>query len=84
MGYLRLRDKDKIFATETLEILIEDRRTTHREKINKKRNVVTLQDGDIVIARREVISDKMMNRVGKLTYQVSGRFRITRSTGHGS
>ena len=84
MEYLRLTDKDKIFATEILEILIEDRRTTHRKRINNKRNVVTLQDGDIVMARREVMSDKTKNRVGKLTYQVSGPFRITRSTSHGS
>ena len=84
LEYLRLTDKDKIFATEILEILIEDRRTTHRKRINNKRNVVTLQDGDIVMARREVMSDKTKNRVGKLTYQVSGPFRVTRSTGHGS
>ena len=36
------------------------------------------------MARREVMSDKAKNRVGKLTYQFSGTFRITRSTGHGS
>ena len=40
--YLRLTDKYRIFAMKVLKILIEDRRTTHRERINNKRNVVTL------------------------------------------
>ena len=65
--YLRLTDKDKVFATEVLKMLVEDRRTTHRERINNKRNVVTLQKGDIVMARREVMSNKDKDRVGKLT-----------------
>ena len=36
------------------------------------------------MTRREVMSDKTKNRVGKLTYQVSGSFRITQSTDQGS
>ena len=65
--YLRLIDKDRIFATQVLKILIEDRHTTHRERINNKRNVVTLQKGDIVMVRREVMSNKDKGRMGKLT-----------------
>ena len=36
------------------------------------------------MTRREVMSNKHKNRVGKLTYSVSGPFLITRPTGHGS
>ena len=82
--YLRLTDKDRIFSTEILKILIEDRRTAHRDRINNNRNVVTLLLGDVVMTRREVMSDKAKNKVGKLTYQVSGPFVITKATGHGS
>ena len=35
MKYLRLTDKDKTFATEILKILVEDRRTAHRDRIKK-------------------------------------------------
>ena len=82
--YLRLTDKDRIFSTEILKILIEDRRTAHRDRINNNCNVVTLLHGDVVMARREVMNDKAKNKVGKLTYQVSGPFVITKATGHGS
>jgi len=36
------------------------------------------------MARREVFSNKAKHRVGKLQYQVSGSFVISRATGHGS
>ena len=82
--YLRLTDKDRIFSTEILKILIENKRTTNRDRINNQRNVVTLLRGDVIMARREVMSERSKNKVGKLTYQVSGPFLITRATGHGS
>ena len=48
--YLGLMDKDRSFATEIL-ILIEDRHTTHRDRINDNYIVVILLSGDIVMAR---------------------------------
>ena len=56
----------------------------HRDRIINNRNVVTLLRGDVVMARQEFMSDKTRNKVGKLTYQVSGPFVITKATGHGS
>ena len=61
--YLQLTDKDRIYVTENQKILIEGRRTTHRDQINNKRNVVTLQKGYIVMARREFMSEKAKDRV---------------------
>ena len=63
---------------------MEDRRTAHRDRINNNQNIVTFQQGNVVVARREVFSDKAKHRVGKLQYQISGPFVITRATGHGS
>ena len=82
--YLWLTDKDRIFTTKILKILIEDRRTTHRERITNKRNVVALQKGDTIMATREVMSNKDKDWVGKLTYSVSGPFIITQVIGYGS
>ena len=84
LEYLRLTDKDRIFSTEILKILIEDIRTIHRDRINNQRNIVMLLRGSVVMDQREVMSEKSKNKVGKLTYQVSGPFVITRATGHGS
>ena len=52
--YLRLIDSSKHFASEILKILIENRRTVHRERINNYRNIVLLVVGDVVKARRKV------------------------------
>ena len=65
-------------------MLIEDKRTTHCDRINNKCNVVTLLNDDMFMTKWEVLSDKSKNKVGKLTYLVSRSFIITRSTGHGS
>ena len=45
--------------------------------------MVTLLSGDIVIARREVLSDAAIDKVGKIIYHVSRPFITTESTGHG-
>ena len=55
--YLCLTDKYRIFATDILKILTEYRRTTHRDRISNNRNIVTLLSGDIIMERREVLSD---------------------------
>ena len=49
LEYLRLTDKDKIFATEILKILVEDRRTAHRDRINNNWNIVTVTSSWLVV-----------------------------------
>ena len=83
VNYLRLTDSSKHFASEILKILIEDRCTVHRERINNQRNIVSFDVGDVVMARREVQSNKSTNKVGKLCYQVRGPFVIVKPTGTG-
>ena len=62
---------------------IEDRRTVHRERINNQHNIVSSDVGDVLLARREVQSNKSTNKVGKLCYQVRGPFVIVKPTGTG-
>ena len=50
-----LTDLSRKFYT---SFLIEDRNTTHRERINTSRNIVRLKPNDIVMAQIEVQSDK--------------------------
>ena len=42
LSYLRLTDSNRHFASAILEILIEDRRTDHVERINNSRNMVII------------------------------------------
>ena len=58
LDYLKLTDSSRDFSSSILKILIEDRRTTHVERINNGRNVVLLEPGDIVINRTTVQSNK--------------------------
>lgn len=74
----------RAFDMSILQILVEDRQTTHREYSNTKRNIVRLKSNDIVVARTEVQSDKAKGKVAKLSYHVSGSFRILRYTGQSS
>lgn len=84
LEYLLLNHTDRSFATSILQILIEDRRVKHAERINNNRNIITYKAGDLVMTRTEVQSDAKYGRVGKLSYQVSGPFRIIRYPDHGS
>ena len=84
ISYLRLTDSNCHFATVILKILIEDRRTTHAERINNGRNILTIHPGDIVMAHTAVQSDKIKDKVAKIRYQVRGPFQIIKGTGRGS
>ena len=81
--YLRLTDSSKHFTTEILKILIEGRRTVHRERINNSRKIVSFFAGNVTMARKEVQSNKSTNKVGKLCYQIRGPFTTVKSTRHG-
>ena len=56
-----------------LQSLIEERRTTHRERINTNCNIVRLKSNDQI--------DKAQGKVAKLSYQASGPFIILKFTG---
>ena len=73
---LRLTDSNRHFTIVILKTLIEDFRTTHAERIDNSRNIVTIHPGDIVMARTSVQSDKSKDKVTKLRYQVRGPFQI--------
>ena len=65
-------------------MIIEDRRTTHAERINNNRNLVILKPEDIVMARTTIQSDKKKEKIAKLCYAVRGPYQFLRNTGHGS
>ena len=54
LDYLKLTGSSRHFSFSILKILIEDRRTAHTERINNNRNVLVLEPGDIVMARRAI------------------------------
>ena len=58
---LRLTDSNHRFSSSILNILIEDRREAHSERVNNNKNIVELVVGDIVMARTAVQSDEPMN-----------------------
>ena len=67
-----------------MKILIEDKRTTHTERINNNHNVVVLEYGDIVMVRTAIQSNTHNEKVAKLCYAVRGHYQIIRTTCHGS
>ena len=70
LDYLKLTDTNRHFSFSILKILIEDRRTAHAKRINNSRNLVVLQDGDIIMARTAIQSNLAKNKVAKLSYSV--------------
>ncbi|MGH7955061.1 MAG: hypothetical protein ACREOZ_03790 [Gloeomargaritales cyanobacterium] len=72
------------FATEILKLLVEDRRTAHRERVNSGRTRVEYQVGDLVTARIQVQSRAADGRSSKLLYKARGPFEIVEVVGHGS
>ena len=56
----------------------------HAERVNNNKKIVELIVGNIVMVRTTVQSDASTNKVAKLSYQVQGKFRIVKCTGHGS
>ena len=51
VSYLRLTDFVRYFASTIWKILIEDRRTSHADRINYNRNIVTMLPDDLAMAR---------------------------------
>ena len=65
---MRLTDSNYRFSSSILKILIEDRRTTHAERVNNKKTVVKSVVDDIVMERPTIQSDISTNKVAKLRY----------------
>ena len=81
--YLKFTDSSRHFSSVILNIIIEDRRTPHVERINNTRNLVVLKPGDIVMGRTAIQSDKKKEKVAKLSYAVRGPYQAIRATNHG-
>ena len=82
--YLRAVSDNSSFATAVLQILIEDRRETHRDRWNRDREGIQFKVGDIVKAHVQVQSNATDNSVGKLSFRARGPFKITEDLGNGS
>ena len=82
VNYLRLTDSSKRFATEILKILIEDRRTVYRERINNQRNVISFDVGDVVMARRSKAKSPPIN-LGSFVIKYGGRLSSSNLLGPG-
>eukprot|EP00978_Attheya_sp_CCMP212_P008208 scaffold19187_cov69-Attheya_sp.AAC.2 len=74
--YVRNLSRDVAFSRELIRILLEDRRTVHRERVNEGRHIVLYKIGDTVMARVQVASNATAGTVGKLTYRSHGPFEI--------
>ena len=74
--YLRDVSNDSQFATAVLQILIEERRTAHRDRWNSKRAAKQFKVGDVVKAHVQVQSNSSNGDVKKLSYQARGPFQI--------
>ena len=74
--YLRDVSNDSTFAISILQVLIEERRSAHRLRWNKDRDVNQFHVGDVVKAHVQVQSNSEKGDVKKLSYQARGPFRI--------
>ena len=75
---------DSVFALSVLQIIIEEHRTSHRERHNKGKTVCNLKVGDVVKAHVQVNSVADKGLISKLIYKVKGPFTITADLGHHS
>ena len=64
--------------------LTEERRERHCERINATKQSVQYNIGDMVMARVQVNSDKKAGKVGKLSIESRGPFRIMTDHSNGS
>ena len=83
-NYLRDVSIESKFAVSVAQVLIEERRLAHQERVNKDKIVSSLQVGNIVKAYVQVQSTQELGVVGKLSYRARGPFRIVTVLGHNS
>jgi hypothetical protein len=82
--YLTLARNNGRFAIEIVKLLLEEKRTVAREKINEGRHVVSYNIGDLVTVRVQVKSNSSRNQVAKLQYKSKGPFVVKEISGYGS
>ena len=77
-NYLRDVSTDAKFSLSVLQILIEEQRSTHRDRYNNGKTLCTLKIGDVVKAHVQVQSRDKTGLVGKLSYRARGPYIITK------
>jgi hypothetical protein len=83
-SFLRIHQRDARVAAEILQIIIEDRRSYHRERMNHDRDQVLFHVDDVVMVRVQVQSNAQLDRVAKLSYRLRGPMIIKEVLGHGA
>ena len=83
-NYLRDVSTESTFAISVLQILIEERRLLHQQRINKDRKQSNFKVGDIVKAHVQIQSNSAAGIVDKLSYRAKGPFRIIKVLGFDS
>jgi hypothetical protein len=82
--YLRLGQSQSQFAVRILQLLTEERRTSHAERRNLTRSPHAFQVGDIVTVLVQVNSNAATDTVAKLSYRRRGPYLVVVSHGNGS
>ena len=82
--YLRLGQSQSQFAVRILQLLTEERRTSHAERSNSTRSPHAFQAGDIVTVLVQVNSNAATDTVAKLSYRRRGPYLVLASHGNGS
>lgn len=80
-NYLRDLSTDSTLSLSVLQILIEERRTAHRDRQNKGKIQCSLKVGDIDKAHVQVQSRADSRIVGKLAYRARDPSIITKDLG---
>ncbi len=79
--YLRDVSNESHFATTVLQILVEERRERHRNRLNHSATKSSLKVGDVVKAHVQVKSNASTGTVEKLSYRARGPFVIVQDLG---
>jgi hypothetical protein len=82
--YLTAVDSEHALSCEILALLVDERRTVHRERINAGRRPKHFAVDDKVAVQIQVQSDADQGRVGKLVYDYKGPFVAIEACGHDS
>ena len=67
-----------------LQVINDERRAYHRDRLNKLRTQTRFNTGDLVIVRRQVKSDKSRGVVAKLQIRATGPYKVIREGNPGS
>ena len=81
--YLRDASTDSTSALSILQVLIDDRRSSHRLRQNEGKLACALKVGDVVETHVQVQLNASQGIVGKLSYRARRPFIITQDLGGG-